>query len=86
MTALIEVYRGKRLIARCDERCYEADLVGEGCDCVCMGLLHGLGFVQASNKLIEVQHEIMKNTYLRYTSAVKVQINTSAYQPKLPLF
>lgn len=86
MISLITVKRGKRIIAQCDERCYEANIVGEGCDCVCMGLLHGLGFVQAANKLIEVQNRIEQNAYLRYTYAVKVEFNVSAYQPKLPLF
>jgi len=86
MTALIKVVRGKRTIAQCDERCYEARIVGEGCDCVCCGHLHGLGAVQAGNELISIQPEVTAHAKQTYGDNVKVVFNIMAYQPKLPLF
>lgn len=86
MTALITVKRGKRIIARCDERCYEAQVVGEECTCACGGELHGLGAVEAANKIINCQARLTAIAMQLYGYSVHVEFNVSAYQSQLPLF
>lgn len=86
MTALITVKRGKRIIAKCDERCYEAQIIGEGCNCVCCGELHGLGAVEAGNHLIRCQSKVKASVLERFGNNATVEFNVGAYQPKLPLF
>lgn len=51
MTTLIEVMKSDgTLVGRCDERCYNA--TGKRCRCICRGVNHGVGLVQASESLL----------------------------------
>lgn len=58
MTTIVSVKVDGKVVKRCDKRCYEGKCHGEACTCICCGLLHGLGQVEASNKALDCREYI----------------------------
>lgn len=53
MTTLISVKVGDQVVSKCSRRCYNGP-TSEECNCICCGLLHGLGESQAANRALDL--------------------------------
>jgi hypothetical protein len=69
---LIAIYNtDKKMIGRCDARCYNAK--GEDCSCPCNGLNHGMGF-DVARANTEEHGERLAHEYEAQHPEVKVVI------------
>lgn len=58
MTTLISVYNSQGCVGRCDARCYNAKTAD--CDCICGGANHGVGEARATDNVINMSKERLK--------------------------
>ncbi len=84
MTTLIAVYNSEGLVGRCDAKCYLAH--DEICTCICGGMNHGAGKVQAQNNIYDRYEDILKQAeILTDTHFTRVDCGIQARQEALPL-
>ena len=53
---------GNGSIRVCDGKCYNAQ--GPDCDCICGGLNHGVGFIQAKKNTEELANDVLQEEEL----------------------
>lgn len=64
MSYVIKVYRDPKIIAWCNEVCYNGHV--EHCDCICIGHCHGHGLAIAKTKVLENWIQIIASIQDQY--------------------
>lgn len=79
---LASVYQGKKMVGRCDARCYD-NTVG-ACYCICGGANHGRGAVRAAETKREVyESELGRWCALRGIEVGRVELVVGGVQLSL---
>lgn len=82
MVTLLAVYNSEGCVGRCDKRCYDATC--EDCTCICGGINHAVGEVQAGNNTLDMMKNIQNYVEQTYGAQVDLLCKVNARQLALP--
>lgn len=82
MTTLISAHNSEGCIGRCDAKCYNATT--PECDCICGGMNHGAGIVQAADNTSELAEKWIEEYQQKHDEPLEFKVMPKPIQ--LPMF
>ncbi len=73
MTVLITVRNGQQMLGRCDATCYNAK--GDRCRCICGGINHGVGELQAQYNLVDLPSVLEARILKRFPQTTTINFH-----------